>query len=88
MSDSSAPVSFNWGLYGSHFRQRRQMMTLILFILDSSGNISRNEFSQMKEAVAKLVPLFCKKIKTALINFSSDIQLEYCFDCFKNTIFG
>jgi len=94
LSDSNTPISFNWNIHGSHFRQRRRTRCRdddtqhVLFILDSSGSISRSNFKEMKQAIAKLVPLFCKKIKTALINFSSDIRLEYCFDCFKNTLLG
>ena len=93
-SSSSAPISFDWNVHGSHFRQRRQTRCsngdtqYVLFILDSSGSISQSDFAEMKAAVSKLVPLFCKKVKTALINFSSDIRLEYCFDCFANTFFG
>jgi len=92
LSDSNTPISFNWNIHGSHFRQRRQTRCRdddsqhVLFILDSSGSISPSDFKEMKQAVAKLVPLFCKKIETALINFSSNIRLEYCFDCFKDTL--
>ena len=92
--ESSNPISFDWKVHGSHFRQRRQTLCSdndtqhVLFILDSSGSIGESDFTEMKEAIAKLVPLFCRKIKTALINFSSDIRLEYCFDCFKNTVLG
>ena len=94
LSDNSAPISFDWNIHGSHFRQRRQTRCsdddtqYVLFVLDSSGSISQSDFTKMKEAVAKLVPLFCKNIKTALINFSSDIRLEYCFDCFTNSVHG
>ena len=94
LSDSNTPISFNWNIHGSHFRQRRRTQCRdddpqhVLFILDSSGSISPSNFKEMKEAVAKLVPLFCRKIETALINFSSDIRLEYCFDCYRNTILG
>ena len=94
LSGNSAPIAFDWSVHGSHFRQRRQTRCSdddtqhVLFILDSSGSISQSDFADMKAVMSKLVPLFCKKIKTALINFSSDIRLEYCFDCFLNTIFG
>ena len=91
---SRAPTSFDWNIHGSHFRQRRQTQCgdgdtqHLLFVLDSSGSISQSDFVEMKAAISKLVPLFCKKIKTALINFSSDIRLEFCFDCFLNTYDG
>ena len=57
-------------------------------MLDSSGSIGHSNFNDMKAALAKLVPLFCKQIETALISFSSIIRLEYCFNCFKNTFDG
>ena len=94
LKDSSTPISFEWKTYDSYFRQRRETQCgnddtqYVLFILDSSGSIEQDDFIKMKEAVAKLVPLFCKKIETALISFSSNIKLEYCFDCFRNTIYG
>ncbi len=42
----------------------------------------------MKNAVGKLVPLFCKQVQFAMVTFSSDINLEFCFDCFENTFSG
>ena len=92
--DANAPISFDWNIHGSHIRQRRQARCndndtqYVLFVLDSSGSVTSHNFTDMKNAVAKLVPLFCRKIKTALINFSTDIKLEYCFNCFKNTVNG
>ena len=42
----------------------------------------------MKDAIGKLVPLFCKKVKFAMVTFSTDINLEFCFNCFDNTYSG
>ena len=42
----------------------------------------------MKDAVGKIVPLFCKQVKFAMVTFSSDINLEFCFNCFDNTYSG
>ena len=92
--DENATISFNWNTHGSHFLRRWQTRCSdeeyqhVLFVLDSSGSIKRKEFNDVKQALAELVPLFCKRIKTALVNFSSDIKLEYCFDCFTNTVDG
>ena len=94
MSYAGDPIPFDWNIHGSHFRYRRQTRCSVndtqqvLFVLDSSGSVGRQNFEDMKNATARLVPLFCKKIKTALISFSSDIKLEYCFNCFKNTWYG
>ena len=94
VNHGSAPIPFDWNIHGSNIRQRRQTrcgnddVQRILFVLDSSGSVKSHNFDKMKEAIAKLVPLFCKQIETALINFSSDIRLEYCFNCFENTFDG
>ena len=94
MSSAGDPIPFDWNIHGSHFRYRRQTRCSnddtqhVLFVLDSSGSVGKKNFKDMKNAVATLVPLFCRKIKTALISFSSDINLEYCFNCFNNSGFG
>ena len=60
----------------------------VLFVLDSSGSIGSTSYGRMKKAIAKLTPLFCKKVKFSLMTFSSRLNLEFCFDCFENNIFG
>ena len=42
----------------------------------------------MKDAIGKLVPLFCKQVQFAMVTFSTNINLEFCFDCFDNTYSG
>ena len=72
INDGSSPISFDWNVHGSHIRQCREThcgndeYQHVLFVLDSSGSISLADFIEMKAALSKLVPLFCKKIKTAL----------------------
>ena len=60
----------------------------VLFVLDSSGSIGNSSYYKMKVAIAKLTPLFCKKVKFSLMTFSSRLNLEFCFDCFENTYDG
>ena len=36
----------------------------------------------MTAAIAKLVPLFCKDIRVAVMTFSSAFRLEFCFNCY------
>ena len=42
----------------------------------------------MKNAIATIVPLFCSQIKVALVSFSTKIKLEFCFNCYKDTLYG
>ena len=60
----------------------------LLFVLDTSGSIGKTQFNRTEEALAKLTPLFCRKVRFALITFSSYVNLEFCFDCFENTYQG
>ena len=92
-SGVSKPIPFDWIEHGSHFRQRRQAqcnnrVQNVLFVLDTSGSIGSSQFNRVKNALAKLTPLFCKKVQFALITFSSTVNLEFCFDCFQNTYSG
>ena len=60
----------------------------VLFVLDSSGSIGGRAYTRMKQVLAKLTPLFCRKVKFAMMTFSSKLNLEFCFDCFENSLFG
>ena len=42
----------------------------------------------MTTAVSSLVPLFCFPTQFALMTFSSLLRLEFCFNCFNNTLNG
>ena len=46
--------------------------------------IGSHNYQWMKDAIGNLVPLFCKQIKIAMVTFSTDINLEFHFECFKN----
>ena len=84
---------FSRNEHGPRLRRQSRMCgpddyQYILFVLDTSGSVGPQNVEEMKMAIADLVPLFCKKIKVALITFSTDIILEFCFNCFTNTISG
>ena len=92
-NDAPEPIPFDWLEHAPRFRQRRQthcsnMVQNVLFVLDTSGSIGGDQFNRMKNALAKLTPLFCRKVRFALITFSSYVNLEFCFDCFENTYQG
>lgn len=53
----------------------------ILFILDSSGSIGETNFNKMKEILSKLLPLFCKENKFAVMSYGAKIERNICFSC-------
>lgn len=90
-----APIPFNMVEHGARLRRQGASSQCgdddiqhILFVLDSSGSIGSTSYQRMKDAIGKLVPLFCSQIQTALVDFGTNINLEYCFDCFDNTYNG
>lgn len=91
--DALKPIPFDWLEHGPRLRQRRQTqcnnrVQNVLFVLDTSGSIGETQFTRVKNALAKLTPLFCRKVRFALITFSTYVNLEFCFDCFENTYQG
>ena len=94
-SNEDSMMQFNWEEHVHRFRRQTRPENCgssetqhVLFVLDSSGSIGVRSYTRMKEAVAKLTPLFCKKVKFALMTFSSELNLKFCFDCFENTYSG
>jgi hypothetical protein len=93
VNDEPKPIPFDWFEHGPNLRQRRQTecddeMQNVLFVLDTSGSIGPTQFNRTKNALARLTPLFCKQVRFALITFSSYVNLEFCFNCFDNTLQG
>ena len=60
----------------------------VLFVLDTSGSIGQQDFQRMTNALSTLTPFFCAPVQFALMTFSSRRWLEFCFDCFDNTLAG
>ena len=77
VNDTPRPIPFKWLEHGPRLRQRRQTQCSdnnvqnILFVLDTSGSIGETQFNRTKNALAKLTPLFCRKVRFALITFST-----------------
>ncbi len=42
----------------------------------------------MKDALSKLVYLFCEPIQVGVMTFNEDYKLEFCFNCFDNDLQG
>ena len=60
----------------------------ILFVLDTSGSIGEESYKRMTTAVSSLVPLFCAPTQFAMLTFGDMLRLEFCFNCFDNTLNG
>ena len=93
VDDESKPMPFDRFEHGPNLRQRRQAecddeVQNVLFVLDTSGSIGPTEFKRMKNALSNLMLLFCRQVRFALITFDHYVNLEFCFNCFDNTLQG
>ena len=78
------------------FRQHRQVdicedssaKRSVLFVLDTSGSIGQQTFQRMTAALSKLTPFFCAPVQFALMTFNQKRWLEFCFNCFENSLDG
>ena len=60
----------------------------VVFVLDTSGSIGRESYSRMTAAVSHLVTLFCAPTQFAVMTFGDLLRLEFCFNCFDNSVPG
>lgn len=82
------PKPFNVEEYLSHFKRRHKRQSnsqpgnkrYVLFILDGSGSIGKDNFEKMKHFTANLSYVFQFCGHTALIVFNSCAYLQYDFD--------
>lgn len=93
VNDEPKPIPFDRFEHGPNLRQRRQTecdneVQNVLFVLDTSGSIRPTQFNKIKKNLGDLTPLFCRQVRFALITFSSNVNLEFCFNCFDNTYQG
>ena len=68
-------------------RVRRQacgQTRYVLFIVDTSGSIGSGVFESVKRVIADISENLCDYLKVALITYSDDINLEFCFNCNNN----
>ena len=54
----------------------------MVFVLDTSGSIGEVNFQRMLNATANFVPLLCDNMKIAIISYSHNIHVEFCFNCY------
>ena len=57
----------------------------IIFAVDSSGSITRNEHSRALQILGTFSHLFCGYISVGMVSFSTHIELELCPTCLRNT---
>ena len=68
-------------------RVRRQpcgKTRFVLIILDTSGSIGSKDFNLAKKVIADISESLCGYLKVAMITYSTDINLEFCFNCNNN----
>jgi hypothetical protein len=88
-----APLPYNDSVLGAQFKRdsqsdycRKHNSTRhVLFLLDASGSVLRENFNKVVTSLSKLVLYFCRPVKVAVMTFSHNHYLEFCFDCFGNT---
>ena len=88
-------IKDNW-IPSHRFRQRRRVgfckdsnvKRSVLFVLDTSGSIGPQSFKRMTTALSTLTHFFCAPVQFALMTFNQKRWLEFCFNCFENTLDG
>ena len=89
-SDSRA-VPFVWNKDHMRFRRMTEGCSppnethYILFILDTSGSIGTINFKRMTSGIGNISQHFCKPTQVAVMTFSHELHLEFCFNCHDNT---
>lgn len=87
-------IPFNWKEHAHRFRRQSgcsanpSQPKYVLFLLDTSGSISEEDFLKMKTAIHRLLPLFCGSIRVAVMTFNHEYHREFCFDDFAATATG
>ena len=52
-----------------------------MFVLDTSGSIGPDDFTRMTTALSGFVPLLCDNIRLAILSYSHQLHVEFCFNC-------
>ena len=81
--------SFQHGREGEdhpHERRRRQACPntdtrQVLFVVDTSGSIGESTFNKVRDLLASISENLCDHLRVAMITYSHNINLEFCFKC-------
>jgi Mg-chelatase subunit ChlD len=84
------PIPFDIHEHGAYYRRQQDRCgpedtRYVLFMLDTSGSISRDEFNQMIHQLSRLTFYFCRAIKVAVMTFNHEYYIEFCFGCHEST---
>ena len=79
------PLPFDTHEHGSRYRRQIDECVsdtrYVLFMLDTSASISRDEFNNMTHQLSRLALYFCKAVKIAVMTFNHEYYVEFCFGC-------
>ena len=88
MDDYSIPNSFDFDRHLSAITAHRNKRAAnnnnkryVLFMLDSSGSITSEQFTTMKDVLSDLLILFCGNIKFGVMSYGAKIERNICFKC-------
>ena len=87
MDDYSDANSFDFDRHLSAITSHRNKRSTnskkryILFILDSSGSITSSQFTQMKQTLSNLLPLFCGNVIFGVMSYGEKLERNICFNC-------
>ena len=78
-----------------HRARNRRMATTgcnhlqhLLFVLDTSGSIGKEDFDTVTSLLGNIVPLFCSRIRIAVMTFDHEYYIEFCFKKYQNDDVG
>ena len=55
----------------------------MVFVLDTSGSVGPTNFRRMTQAISNFVPLLCDNIQLAILSYSNNYHVEFCFNCYN-----
>ena len=69
-----------------HERRRRQACPntdtrQVLFVVDTSGSIGGSTFNKVRDLLASISEKLCDHLRVAMMTYSDNINLEFCFKC-------
>ena len=90
---NTVPLPFHWNEHHTRFRRHCRNCgsgntQYLLFLLEMSGGIGASNFDRLKMALSALPIALCKPVKLAVMIFSHNYNLEFCFDCYNSKCSG
>ena len=86
------PTPFSITEHGHRYRRQNwcspTSTQYVLFVLDTSSSIGREEFNRLTAVLGDLILFFCSPIKVAVMTYDQEYFVEFCFNCFDGTCSG